>query len=495
MVNFAYFQRLGKALMLPIATLPIAALLLRFGMPDMLDISFIAKAGSSIFDNLPLIFALGISVGLSKDGSGAAALAGVVGYFILTQATIAINPDVNLGFFAGILAGIISGHAYNYSYQAKMPDFLAFFAGKRLTPIVAGLCCLVMAWFCGEFWIFAQHGIDNFSAWIAQSGAIGQFIYGVMNRALIPLGLHYFLHSVFWFSLGECTKVSYEVGSSLHQICLNPEVVSHLTLGQALPNIDNSVITKIADMTTRGDLNRFFAGDPKAGVYMAWAYPVMMGGLPGAALALTLASPKSKRKLVGGMLLSLALTSFLTGITEPLEFSFLFIAPVLYVIHAVLAGVAMVVCNSLGILHGFGFSAGLIDFILNWGLATKPWLLVPIVGVFFVLYFVIFYFVIKIFKLPTPEVDEANDKSGSQLVTMDPKAYIEALGGTDNIVSVDACITRLRLGVNDCNLFDDDALKELGAKGIVRIGAKSAQVILGPKAESIANSIKASIGK
>ncbi|SMY33340.1 PTS transporter subunit EIIC [Photobacterium andalusiense] len=492
MVNFAYFQRLGKALMLPIATLPIAALLLRFGMPDMLDISFIAKAGSSIFDNLPLIFALGISVGLSKDSSGAAALAGVVGYFILTQATIAINPDVNLGFFAGILAGIISGHAYNYSYQAKMPDFLAFFAGKRLTPIVAGLCCLVMAWFCGEFWIFAQHGIDSFSAWIAQSGAIGQFIYGAMNRALIPLGLHYFLHSVFWFSLGECTKVSYEVGSSLHQICLNPEIVSHLTLGQALPNIDNSVITKIADITTRGDLNRFFAGDPKAGVYMAWAYPVMMGGLPGAALALTLASPKNKRKLVGGMLLSLALTSFLTGITEPLEFSFLFIAPVLYVIHAVLAGVAMVICNWFGILHGFGFSAGLIDFILNWGLATKPWLLVPLIGAFFVLYFVIFYFIIKIFKLPTPEVD---DPSGSQEVTTDPAAYIEALGGANNIISVDACITRLRLGVNDCNLFDDGALKELGAKGIVRIGAKSAQVILGPKAESIANSIKASMSK
>ncbi|MCG3866140.1 MULTISPECIES: N-acetylglucosamine-specific PTS transporter subunit IIBC [unclassified Photobacterium] len=492
MVNFAYFQRLGKALMLPIATLPIAALLLRFGQPDLLDISFIAKAGSSIFDNLPLIFALGISVGLSKDGSGAAALAGVVGYFILTQATTAINPDVKLGFFAGIIAGIISGHAYNYSYQAKMPDFLAFFSGKRLTPIVAGLCCLIMAVVCGEVWVYVQQGIDNFSGWIAHSGYIGEFIYGVLNRALIPLGLHYFLHSVFWFSLGECTKVSYELGSSLHQICLNPSIVSHLSIGQMVPNIDGSIITKIADITTRGDLNRFFAGDPTAGVYMAWAYPVMMGGLPGAALALTLASPKNKRKLVGGMLLSLAFTSFLTGITEPIEFSFLFIAPVLYGIHALLSGVSMVICNSLGILHGFGFSAGLIDFVLNWGLATKPWLLVPLIGAYFVIYFVIFYFVIKVFKLPTPSVDDDESKV-SQEVGLDPVAYIEALGGESNIVSVDACITRLRLGVNDCSLFDEEALKALGSKGVVRIGKQSAQVILGPKAESIANSIKATM--
>ncbi|WP_318470980.1 PTS transporter subunit EIIC [Photobacterium leiognathi] len=492
MVNFAYFQRLGKALMLPIATLPVAALLLRFGQPDLLDIAFIAKAGSSIFDNLPLIFALGIAVGLSKDGSGAAALAGVVGYFILTQATTAINPDVKLGFFAGIIAGIVSGHAYNYSYQTKMPDFLAFFAGKRLTPIVAGLCCLIMAVICGEVWVYVQQGIDHFSNWMAQSGYIGEFIYGVLNRGLIPLGLHYFLHSVFWFSLGECTKVTYELGASVHQICLNPQLVSHLTIGQAIPNIDHSVITKIADITTRGDLNRFFAGDPSAGVYMAWAYPVFMGGLPGAALALTMASPKNKRKLVGGMLLSLAFTAFLTGITEPIEFSFLFIAPLLYVVHALFAGLAVVICNALGILHGFGFSAGLIDFVLNWGLATKPWLLVPLIGAYFVLYFVTFYALIKIFKLPTPMADDEVNSTSEETADNIP-AYIEALGGEENIVSVDACITRLRLGVNDTNLLNDDALKAMGAKGIVRIGNQSAQVILGPKAEAIANSIKMAI--
>ena len=363
---------------------------------------------------------------------------------------------------------------------------------------MSGLLCLVAAFICGEVWLYVQNGIDAFSYWISESGPIGQFIYGIMNRGLIPFGLHYFLHSVFWFSLGECVKVGYEVASSFHEVCLAPDVVSALSIGQALPNIDGSSITAIAQEVARGDLNRFFSGDNSAGVYMTWAFPIMMGGLPGAALAMYLATPKEKRKLVAGMFISLAFTSFLTGITEPLEFSFLFIAPGLYVMHAIFSGLAMVITNSMGILHGFGFSAGAIDFVLNWGLATNPWALVPVIIAFFFLYLISFYAAIKVFKLATPEPmeQETTDEAGNKVEVKEcPEVFIKALGGAKNLHSVDACITRLRLSVADSSLFDEDKLKQLGAMGVLKIGANGAQVVLGPRAESVANSIKAHLAK
>lgn len=339
-----------------------------------------------------------------------------------------------------------------------------------------------------------QHGIDTFSLFVSRSGEAGWFIYGVLNRALIPFGLHYILHSVFWFSLGDCLKVTYDAASAVHNICLAPDVVKGLVVGGAVPGIDGSSITQIATDLTRGDLNRFFAGDPHAGVYMAWAYPIFMGGLPGAALAMYFAAPKARRATVGGMLLSVALTAFLTGITEPIEFSFLFLAPALYALHAVLAGVSMVITNSLGVLHGFGFSAGLIDFVLNWGLATKPWILIPLIVLFFAIYFVVFTFAIRFFKLKTPgrEDDEAvagNSDDQSEAIAQ----YIAALGGKDNLRIVDACITRLRLTLVDNSVLDEPVLKSLGAKGILKMGTQNAQVILGPQAESIALKIRAQL--
>jgi len=555
---FSYLQRLGKALMLPIATLPVAAILLRLGQPDVLNIPFIASAGGGIFDSLPLLFALGIAIGLAKDNAGAAALAGAVGFLVLTKATAVINSSINMSFFAGIIAGVVAGHCYNRFSDTKLPDFLAFFAGKRLVPIMTGLICLLLAWICGYVWPSVQHGIDTFSLLVSRSGEPGWFIYGILNRALIPFGLHYILHSVFWFSLGDCLKVTYDAASSLHNICLAPDVVKGLVVGGAVPGIDGSSITQIATRAlipfglhyilhsvfwfslgdclkvtydaasslhniclapdvvkglvvggavpgidgssitqiatdlTRGDLNRFFAGDPHAGVYMAWAYPIFMGGLPGAALAMYFAAPKARRSAVGGMLLSVALTAFLTGITEPIEFSFLFLAPALYALHAVLAGVSMVIANSLGVLHGFGFSAGLIDFVLNWGLATKPWILIPLIALFFAIYFVVFSFAIRVFKLKTPGREDDESVTGesddqNEAITQ----YIAALGGEQNLKLVDACITRLRLTLVDNSVLDEPALKTLGAKGILKMGTQNAQVILGPQAESIALKIKA----
>lgn len=451
-----YLQKLGKALMLPIAVLPVAALLLRLGQPDLLDIAFMAKAGDAIFSNLPILFAMGIAVGLSVDGAGAAALAGAVGYFILTSAAGTINDSINMSFFGGIIAGIVAGHSYNRFHNVSLPTYLGFFSGKRLVPIMTGLFMLVIAWIAGHVWPSIQSGIDAFGHGVAEAGSLGQFAFGVLNRALIPFGLHHVLNSYFWFGLGEFTN---EAGT---------------------------LVT--------GDLNRFFAGDPTAGIFMTGFFPVMMFGLPAAALAMYLTAKKERKAQVGGVLFSVALTAFLTGITEPLEFMFLFLAPALYATHALLTGLAFMATNMAGTLHGFGFSAGLFDMVLNWGLATNPGTLVIIGMVFFAIYFAVFYFSIKFFDLKTPGREDEEElaelakdmPAGKQSNIDTAHQYIRVLGGLDNITNIDACITRLRLTLKDPAIVKDVAIKALGASGVVRIGANNLQVVLGPQAEIIA---------
>lgn len=493
-----YLQKLGKALMLPIATLPVAAMLLRLGQPDLLGIPFIAEAGGAIFSQLPLLFGLGIAVGLSKDNAGAAALAGAVGYFVLTGAAKTINNEIDMSFFGGIIAGIIAGHCYNRFHMTKLPEYLAFFSGKRLVPIMTGLVALLAAFIAGFVWPVIQHGIDSFGLAVSTSGGLGQFFYGLLNRGLIPVGLHHVVNSIFWFGLGECLRVTYEVAGSVQNVCLDPALVRTLTVGGAVPGVDGGSITQIASEVTRGDLHRFFAGDPTAGSFMAGFFPVMMFGLPAGALAMILAAPKDKRAQAAGLLLSVAVTSFLTGITEPLEFTFMFLAPLLYGIHAVLTGLSLVVVNLFGVLHGFGFSAGLFDMVLNWGLATRPWVLVGIGLVTGVLYFVVFYFAIILLNLKTPGRDNgvaaAADKKAAETGTDKSNLalqYLDALGGSSNLTDIDACITRLRLTLKDRTLADEARLKALGAKGIVKLGDNNLQVILGPLAEIIAAEMKA----
>lgn len=450
-----YMQKLGKALMLPIAVLPVAALLLRLGQPDLLNIAFMAKAGDAIFSNLPLLFAMGIAVGLAFDGAGAAALAGAIGYFVLTSASATINESINMSFFGGIIAGIVAGHSYNRFYDASLPAYLGFFSGKRLVPIMTGLFMLAIAWIAGFVWPFIQSGIDAFGHVISESGSAGQFIYGVLNRGLIPLGLHHVMNSYFWFGFGEFT------------------------------NAAGTVFT--------GDLNRFFAGDPTAGVFMTGFFPVMMFGLPSAALAMYITARQDRKAQVGGMLLSVALTAFLTGITEPIEFLFMFLAPALYIAHAILTGISLALVNAMGVLHGFGFSAGLFDLVLNWGLATNPWMLVVIGLGFAAVYFVVFYLAITMFNLRTPGREDDNEFTqdtteleGDEEVA----AYIKALGGKGNFTTIDACITRLRLTLKEGNTIDEAALKALGAAGVVRLGDNNIQVILGPKAEIMAGRMR-----
>ncbi|WP_151703675.1 N-acetylglucosamine-specific PTS transporter subunit IIBC [Nitrincola alkalilacustris] len=501
-----YAQRLGKSLMLPIATLPVAALLLRLGAPDLFNLPWMFQAGSAIFSNLSLIFALGIAVGLARDEHGAAALAGVIGWFVLTNTATTVNDTINMGVFSGIIAGIVAGHAYNRFHAVKLPDYLAFFGGKRLVPIMTGLITLLLGFVLGYLWPVAQQGIDAFGNGVIESGSIGQFIYGTFNRLLIPVGLHHVLNNIFWFGMGECVQVTYAVADAVRNTCLASDIVSNLSLGDYLPGIDNAVVTAISTTATSGDLLRFAAGDPTAGVFMAGFYPVMMFGLPGAALAMYFAAPKERRAEVGGILFSAAFTAFLTGVTEPIEFLFVFLAPALYVLHAVLTGISLVVANISGALHGFGFSAGLFDLVLNWSGATRPVLLVIQGVVWFALYFVLFSLAIRFFRLKTPgneSIDAGTGtESGLNVSGSTPsgvsgqsqqtlaRQYLKALGGHDNISHIDACITRLRLSVKDRSRVQESAFKKLGAKGVVSLGEKNLQIILGPQAEIIAAELR-----
>jgi PTS system N-acetylglucosamine-specific IIC component len=454
---FNLLQKIGKALMTPIAVLPVAALLLRLGFGDIpfIDgqVAIIMKnAGDAIFSHLDLLFGIGIAYGLAKNNDGAAALAGAIGVLIAKAVYISIDKDVNMGVFVGIIIGVLAGTLYNRFYDIKLPEFLGFFGGKRFVPIITAISAIGVGILAGYFWHFAQSGIDAFSNAIIGLNEVGTFIYGTLNRLLIPLGLHHILNSVFWFQLGEYT---------------------HLKDG--------------VEVVANGDLHRFFAGDKTAGVYMSGFYVVMMFGLPAMAYAIYLNTPKSSRKRVGAILAGVAFTSFLTGITEPLEFLFLFVAPLLFLVHAVLTGLALAAAQMLDIHAGFGFSAGFIDYVINYKLATNPLLILPLGIVFALIYFFVSYYAIKIFKL---KIFEENSEKETTSVNNEALAFIEALGGKENIVNTDACITRLRMSVKDSSLLLDESFTTLGAKGVIRPDKKSIQIILGTKAESVAEAIK-----
>ncbi|HBV3434102.1 TPA: PTS N-acetyl glucosamine transporter subunit IIABC [Klebsiella pneumoniae] len=458
-----FFQRLGRALQLPIAVLPVAALLLRFGQPDLLNVPFIAQAGEAIFDNLALIFAIGVASSWSKDNAGSAALAGAVGYFVMTKAMVTINPEINMGVLAGIITGLVAGAVYNRWAGIKLPDFLSFFGGKRFVPIATGFFCLILAAIFGYVWPPVQHAIHSGGEWIVSAGALGSGIFGFINRLLIPTGLHQVLNTIAWFQIGEFTNAA---GAVFH-----------------------------------GDINRFYAGDGTAGMFMSGFFPIMMFGLPGAALAMYLAAPKARRPMVGGMLLSVAITAFLTGVTEPLEFLFMFLAPLLYLLHAVLTGISLFIATALGIHAGFSFSAGAIDYVLMYSLpaaSKNVWMLLVMGVVFFFVYFLLFSAVIRMFNLKTPGredkaadvvTEEANSNTEEGLTQL-ATSYIAAVGGTDNLKAIDACITRLRLTVGDSAKVNDAACKRLGASGVVKLNKQTIQVIVGAKAESIGDEMK-----
>ncbi|HWT39441.1 MAG TPA: N-acetylglucosamine-specific PTS transporter subunit IIBC [Paraburkholderia sp.] len=468
---FLKIQRLGRALMLPIAVLPVAGLLLRLGQPDVFNIKMIADAGGAIFDNLPLLFAIGVAVGFAKDNNGVAALAGAIGYLIEVAVMKDINDKLNMGVLSGIIAGIVAGMLYNRYKDIKLPDYLAFFGGKRFVPIATGVACLALGIVFGYVWAPIQGAIDAAGHWLTTAGAIGAFVFGLLNRLLLVTGLHHILNSLAWFVFGTFTPPG------------------------------GAAVT--------GDLHRFFAGDPTAGTFMTGFFPIMMFGLPAACLAMFHEAPKERRALVGGLLFSMALTSFLTGVTEPIEFSFMFLAPVLYAIHAVLTGLSLAICSALGIKLGFTFSAGAIDYVLNYGLSTKGWEAIPVGIAYAVVYYGLFRFFIRRFNMATPgreaETPEAAVESYTSSGYVAPvegvaaaagtraQRYIAALGGAANLSVVDACTTRLRLSVVDSEKVSENELKSIGARGVLKRGGGAVQVIIGPEADMIADEIRSTI--
>jgi len=470
-------QKVGGALMLPIAVLPIAGLLLRLGQPDLLDSASVAAAGEAIFSNLGLLFAIGVAVGLARENHGAAGLASVVAYLVATKGAevliavpAAAVADVSgrarelavaaykahelakLSVPVGILSGLTAGALYNRFYNIALPSYLAFFGGRRFVPIASGFAGLVLAGAFGTQWQHLEQGMDALSRSVLHAGALGLFAYGVLNRVLIVTGLHHIINNIAWFLLGDYHGVT-------------------------------------------GDLKRFFAGDPSAGAFMSGFFPVMMFGLPAACLAMYHAALPERRRAVSGLLASIALTSILTGVTEPIEFTFIFLAPALYALHALLTGVAFIIMNALHVKLGFGFSAGLFDYVLNFNRATRPLWLLPVGALYFALYYGLFRLVIVRLDLKTPGRD-ALESAAAVLPAMPAeraRVWITALGGATNLVSVDACTTRLRLLVTDQAAVDEGALRQLGVRGLVRPSANTLQVVVGTMADQLAGDIRSAL--
>lgn len=401
--NLAPLQKFGRSLMLPIASLPAAALLLRLGQDDLLGkdglgwtavAPIIAAAGNALFANLALLFAVGVAIGIAKKSDGSTALAAVVGYLVFKGVGDAMSPFIlgapaeggtqeliNYGVLGGILMGLISGWLWQRYYRIQLPPYLAFFGGRRFVPMITALAGLVLAVLLAFVYPAFDGGLTAVGNWVAGNAIIGGFVYGTLNRLLIPLGLHHILNNPPWFILGEFTKAD---GTVVH-----------------------------------GDIARFLAGDPTAGTFMSGFFPIMMFALPAACLAIWQEAKPANRKAVGGIMVSVALTAFLTGVTEPIEFSFMFIAWPLYIAHAVLTGLSLAITNALGVHMGFGFSAGLFDYVLNFNIGQQPWLIIPLGLGFAVLYYFMFRFVIRRFNLKTPGREDEGEES---TLSLDPTA-------------------------------------------------------------------------
>lgn len=482
-----YLQKLGKALMLPVACLPICGILMGIGYllcpatmqgGDIVGFIpkvgfFLVKAGGALIDNMALLFVIGVGVGMADDHDGTSALAALASWLMITNLlavgtvttimpSIAENADKSLAFskianpFIGILAGIIGATCYNKFKNTKLPDWLAFFSGKRCVAIVAGVVSIVVSAILLFVWPLLFGLLLAVGRGIVGLGAVGAGIYAFLNRLLIPTGLHHALNNIFWFD----------------------------TIGL-------------------GDLSHFWAGETSAdvtwslGMYMSGFFPCMMFGIPGAALAMIQTAKTKKKKVAIGLLGSAALCAFICGVTEPFEFGFMFLAPGLYLVYALLYGIFTVITTLVGFRAGFSFSAGATDLLFSASLpaAQKTWLIIPLGIAAFVVFYLVFRFVIVKFDLKTPgREDDEEDETTVELANNDYTAIaatiLEGLGGKANITSVDNCITRLRLEVKDNTVVNEKKIKEAGVAGVIRPGKTSVQVVIGPKVQFVADEFK-----
>lgn len=482
-----YLQKLGKALMLPVACLPICGILMGIGYllcpatmqgGDIVGFVpklgfFLVKAGGALIDNMAWLFVIGVGVGMADDHEGTSALAALASWLMMTNLlavgsvttlmpSLAENADKTLAFskianpFIGILAGIIGATCYNKFKNTKLPDWLAFFSGKRCVAIVAGVVSIVASAILLFVWPLLFGLLLAVGRGIVGLGAVGAGIYAFLNRLLIPTGLHHALNNIFWFD----------------------------TIGL-------------------GDLSHFWAGETSAdvtwslGMYMSGFFPCMMFGIPGAALAMIQTAKTKKKKVAIGLLGSAALCAFICGVTEPFEFGFMFLAPGLYLVYALLYGIFTVITTLVGFRAGFSFSAGATDLLFSASLpaAQKTWLIIPLGIAAFVVFYLLFRFVIVKFDLKTPgreddEEEEATVELANDDYTAIAATILEGLGGKANITSVDNCITRLRLEVKDNTVVNEKKIKEAGVAGVIRPGKTSVQVVIGPKVQFVANEFK-----
>ncbi|MDQ0221145.1 PTS glucose transporter subunit IICBA [Peribacillus cavernae] len=498
---FGVLQKVGKALMLPVAILPAAGILLAFGNalqnPTLIDIapfldnngvemvaSVMENAGNIIFSNLALLFAVGVAIGLA-GGDGVAGLAAIIGFLIMNVtmgtvlgidakdienskefASVLGIPTLSTGVFGGIIVGIIAAYMYNRFFEIELPSYLGFFAGKRFVPIITAASAVILGLIMIVIWPPIQHGLNAFSEnMLGANLTLSAFIFGVIERSLIPFGLHHIFYSPFWFEFGSYTN---EAG----QIVKGDQAIFMAQIKDGVQSLT-------------------------AGTFMVGKFPFMMFGLPAAALAIYHEARPERKKIVGGLMASAALTSFLTGITEPLEFSFLFVAPVLFGIHAIFAGLSFMTMHLLDVKIGMTFSGGLIDYVL-FGLInpqTNAWLVIPVGLVLAVIYYFGFRYAIRKFNLKTPgrEVETEEDYAEAEVPAGQAGSLagdiLVAMGGQQNIAHLDACITRLRVSVNDVKDVDKNQLKKLGAAGVLEVG-NNIQAIFGPRSETIKGQMK-----
>ena len=482
-----FLQKLGKALMLPVACLPICGILMGIGYAlcpatmqggDITGIGnqigfFLVKAGGALIDNMALLFVIGVGVGMAEKHDGTGGLAALASWLMITNLlstavvttimpSIAKNADATLAFdkisnpFIGILAGVIGSMCYNKFKDTKLPDWLSFFSGKRCVAIIAGVVSIIVSVVLLFVWPVVFTALITVGQSIAKMGAVGAGIYAFLNRLLIPTGLHHALNNVFWFD----------------------------TIGL-------------------GDLSHFWAGETSAdvtwslGMYMSGFFPCMMFGIPGAALAMIQSAKSNKKKVAIGLIASAAISAFVCGVTEPFEFAFMFLAPALYVVYALLYGIFTVITVALGFRAGFSFSAGLTDLIFSAPLpaAAKTWLIIPLGIAAFIVFYAVFRFAIVKFDLKTPGREDDDDDETKVVLANDDfttvaKIVLDGVGGKDNVESVDNCITRLRLVIKDYTKVDEKKIKSAGVAGVVRPSQKDVQVIIGTKVQFVADEFK-----
>jgi PTS system N-acetylglucosamine-specific IIC component len=474
-----YLQKLGKSLMLPVACLPVAAILMGIGYwidptgwgANSAVAGFLIKAGGAIVDNMAILFAIGVGVGMSKDGEGTAALAALISWLMIqtllspgayAMFTGIAVADVPAAFgklnnqFIGIVSGVLGAACYNKFSKTKLPDAIAFFSGRRCVAIITAGATLVVVLALALVWPLVYNGLVSFGELIVTAGPVGAGIYGFLNRILIPVGLHHALNSVFWF-----------------------------------------------DVAGINDLGKFWSASlggikGQTGMYMTGFFPVMMFGLPAACLAMVHTAKTAKKKIAASLLFSGSVAAFFVGITEPIEFAFMFLAPPLYAVHAVLTGTSLAICAALPVRCGFNFSAGLVDWFLSFKapMAVNPFFVIPIGLVYSVIYYVVFRFLITKFNFKTPgreEDDESSDEEKNVTVSNDftkiAEICIAGLGGKANIVSTEYCATRLRTEIRDPLLVDEKHIKTAGIAGVIRPGKNSVQVIIGTKVQFVADEV------